>query len=64
MKLTNQTIGFLTALLKELKEAFPDSIPINSSPTLEEFRRLQGHQEVIQFIKNLKEHEGGSDDEE
>lgn len=63
MKLTNQSIGFLTALLKELKETFPDSIPINSSPSLEEFRRLQGQQEVIQYIKNLKEEERDDDEE-
>lgn len=59
MKLTTQSIGFLKALLKELKENFPDSIPINSSPSLDEFRRLQGHQEVIQYIKNLTD---GDDD--
>jgi hypothetical protein len=55
MKLTNQSIGFLTALLKELEEAFPDTIPINQPTTLEEFRKLQGHQEVIQLIKNIRD---------
>jgi hypothetical protein len=61
MKLTDQSIGFLTALLANLQEQFPDSIPINTSPSLEEFRRLQGHQEVIQYIKNLKAGDGDED---
>ncbi len=53
MNLNINTAKAITALLKELQEFFPNHIPINTEVSLEEVRRLQGHQEVIQFIQNL-----------
>lgn len=53
MKITLQTANMLSALLSDLEENFPNNIPINTYPSIEEFRRLQGQQEVIQFIRNL-----------
>ena len=53
MKLNHTTTTILSDLLEDLEETFPDTIPINSNPSLEDFRKLQGHQEVIQFIRNL-----------
>ena len=55
MKITSTSAGIITALLEELEEHFPNKVPIHTSPTLEEIRRLQGHQEVIQFLRNLIE---------
>lgn len=52
MKITFEVSNILEALLEELKDLFPDSIPINNTPSLEEFRKLQGQQEVIQYIRN------------
>lgn len=53
MRITFENSKIITALLEELEEHFPNKIPINSSPSLEEIRRLQGHQEVIQYVRNL-----------
>lgn len=50
----NQTSSYvISALLEELDKHYPNQIPINQSPSIEELRRLQGHQEVIQHIRNL-----------
>ena len=61
MKLAFTTANTISSLLKELEENFPDTIPINNQISLEEFRTLQGQQEVLQFIRNLLDTE--EDDE-
>lgn len=53
MKITLTTANTISSLLEELDEYFPKEIPINNAITIEDFRRLQGHQEVIQYIRNL-----------
>lgn len=63
MKLTFQTASVISALIEELEKDFPDTIPINNSPTIEDFRRLQGQQEVIQSIRNLVDTEDDKEDE-
>jgi hypothetical protein len=55
MQITQSTANTLSSLLSDLEEYYPNQIPINSRPTLEDFRRLQGQQEVIQYIRNLIE---------
>lgn len=63
MKLTNTTARVLSAIIKEAEQNFPNVIPINTSPSLEEFRRLQGHQEVIQFFRNMLDEQNDEDDD-
>lgn len=60
MKITFESSKTITSLITELEKDFPNNIPINSAPPIEEIRRLQGHQEVIQWIRNLlgEEEEG------
>lgn len=53
MKLTDANVNTLRSLLKDLKLNFPSSIPINREVSLEEIRRLQGQQEIIQYIDNM-----------
>lgn len=53
MKITQSTANTISTLIEELEEDFPNQLPINSDVSIEEFRRLQGQQEVIQYIRNL-----------
>lgn len=53
MKITYKNSQFLTGLIEDLEENFPNSIPINTPISIEDVRRLQGHQEAIQYIRNL-----------
>ena len=61
MKLTIESARAITTLLEELELHFPNNIPINNTPSLEDFRKLQGQQEVIQFVRNAID--DGEDDE-
>ncbi len=53
MELTLQSTQIISSLLEELETNFPNHIPINTHVSLEEVRRLQGQQEVVQYIRNL-----------
>lgn len=53
MKITDRTSGFLKDLLEDLEMNFRNQIPIHAPISLDEFRRLQGQQEVVQFVRNL-----------
>jgi hypothetical protein len=39
-------------LLTALEDKFPDSIPTSKSLTIEDFRRMQGNREVINFLRH------------
>lgn len=53
MKITFESSKYFSGLLEELQEYFPNDIPSNLSVTIEDIRRLQGQQEVVQYIRNL-----------
>ena len=53
MKITLTNSKIISGLIEELQKDFPNNIPINNDIDLLEVRRLQGQQEVIQWIKNL-----------
>lgn len=38
-------------LLTALEDRFPDHIPTTSAITLEDFRKIQGNREVINFLR-------------
>lgn len=64
MKITNKSARVISALLKELERQYPNQIPINTPTSLEDLRKLQGHQEVLQSIRNLLDNEEGDEPEE
>lgn len=61
----NQSNKFvITSLLLELEKYYPNKIPLNTSDVqIEDFRILQGQQDVIQYIRNLVEPEETEDED-
>jgi len=53
MKLTNKNAGFLTALIKELEETYPNVLPLDKKMSIESLRVLQGQQDILQHLRNL-----------
>lgn len=43
-------------LIRHLTEIFPDKLPPKSA-SIEDIRILQGHQEVVEYIRSLKDEE-------
>ena len=64
MKITLNAAATLSGLLKELSRDFPDNIPINNDIDLLQIRRMQGNQEVIQWIRNLLESDEETEDKD
>jgi hypothetical protein len=60
MKPSLSQVNTLKKLLKDLNENFDSNIPTGRNVGLEDFRRLQGQQDVILYIRNLIE---GDDDD-
>lgn len=53
MNITQATANVISALIKELDTDFSATIPLSSSTNIEDLRRLQGQQDVVQYVRNL-----------
>lgn len=53
MKLSHTNLKTAKAILKDLEENYPNKIPLETNIPIEQIRRLQGQQDIIQHIRNL-----------